>query len=92
MVPGRGLPVGKDDGPGLAAFQAEVARLFFALPESSGFLLAGGAALLAQHLTGRPTEDPTGRPAVRYRGRANARARGTRGAQAPGPLRPGRRA
>jgi hypothetical protein len=57
MVPGRGLPVGKDDGPGLAAFQAEVARLFFALPESSGFLLAGGAALLAQHLTGRPTED-----------------------------------
>ena len=32
-------------------------RLFFALPASQGFLLAGGAALLAQHLTARPTED-----------------------------------
>jgi predicted nucleotidyltransferase component of viral defense system len=48
---------GRDRGPGLAAFQAEVARLFFGLPESRGFLLAGGAALLAQHLTSRPTED-----------------------------------
>jgi predicted nucleotidyltransferase component of viral defense system len=47
----------RDDEPGLAAFQAEVARLFFGLPESRGFLLAGGAALLAQHLTARPTED-----------------------------------
>jgi hypothetical protein len=35
----------------------EVARLFFALPGSAGFLLAGGAALVAQHLTTRPTED-----------------------------------
>jgi hypothetical protein len=34
-----------------------VARAFFALPASQGFLLAGGAALLAQHLTARPTED-----------------------------------
>jgi predicted nucleotidyltransferase component of viral defense system len=41
----------------LPAFQLEVARLFFALPASRGFLLAGGAALLAQHLTTRPTED-----------------------------------
>jgi hypothetical protein len=41
----------------LSAFQLEVARLFFALPDSRGFLLAGGAALLAQHLTVRPTED-----------------------------------
>src|SRR5690348_5205395 len=41
----------------LSAFQLEVARLFFALPASHGFLLAGGAALLAQHLTARPTED-----------------------------------
>lgn len=41
----------------LSAFQLEVARLFFALPASDGFLLAGGAALLAQHLTARPTED-----------------------------------
>jgi predicted nucleotidyltransferase component of viral defense system len=31
--------------------------VFFALPASKGFLLAGGAALLAQHLTARPTED-----------------------------------
>jgi hypothetical protein len=37
-----------DDGvPDLSAFQLEVARLFFALPDSRGFLLAGGAALLA---------------------------------------------
>jgi hypothetical protein len=43
--------------PELTAFQAQVARLFFALPESEGFLLAGGAALLAQHLTARPTDD-----------------------------------
>lgn len=41
----------------LTAFQVEVARLFFALPESAGFLLAGGAALAAQHLTTRPTRD-----------------------------------
>ena len=49
-----GTPAGgvsAESGPGLAAFQAEVARLFFGLPESRGFLLAGGAALLAQHLT-----------------------------------------
>jgi nucleotidyltransferase AbiEii toxin of type IV toxin-antitoxin system len=43
--------------PDLSAIQLEVARLFFALPASHGFLLAGGAALLAQHLTARPTED-----------------------------------
>jgi predicted nucleotidyltransferase component of viral defense system len=41
----------------LSAFQLEVARLFFTLSASRGFLLAGGAALLAQHLTTRPTED-----------------------------------
>lgn len=41
----------------LTDFQLEVARLFFSLPASDGFLLAGGAALLAQHLTTRPTED-----------------------------------
>ena len=45
-----------DRKPDLSAFQLEVARLFFALPASQGFLLAGGAALLAQHLTARPTE------------------------------------
>lgn len=42
---------------GLTAFQAEVARLFFSLPASSGFLLAGGGALLASGLTDRPTDD-----------------------------------
>src|ERR1700734_1252473 len=47
-----------DDGKAdLSEFQMEVARLFFALPASQGFVLAGGAALLAQHLTARPTED-----------------------------------
>jgi Nucleotidyl transferase AbiEii toxin, Type IV TA system len=43
--------------PDLSAFQQEVAKMFFALAASKGFLLAGGAALLAQHLTARPTED-----------------------------------
>ena len=48
---------GTEASPELTAFQLEVTRLFFGLPESKGFLLAGGAALLAQHLTTRPTED-----------------------------------
>jgi hypothetical protein len=42
---------------GLTAFQAQVARLFFGLPSSDGFLLAGGGALLATGLTSRPTDD-----------------------------------
>lgn len=62
-------PGGPDPGPAgapdraqkqetaLTAFQIEVARLFFTLPASGRFLLAGGAALLAQHLTDRPTQD-----------------------------------
>jgi hypothetical protein len=33
--------------PDLTVFQLEVTRLFFGLPASKGFLLAGGAALLA---------------------------------------------
>jgi Nucleotidyl transferase AbiEii toxin, Type IV TA system len=41
----------------LTPFQVAVATLFFSLPESEGFLLAGGAALAAQHLTTRPTQD-----------------------------------
>lgn len=41
----------------LTAFQIEVSQAFFALPASRGFLLAGGAALAAQHLTQRPTRD-----------------------------------
>jgi hypothetical protein len=32
-------------------------RLFFSLPASDGFLLAGGGALLASGLTTRPTDD-----------------------------------
>lgn len=46
-----------DTPAGLTAFQVTVATLFFSLPESDGFLLAGGAALSAQKLTSRPTED-----------------------------------
>ena len=41
----------------LTDFQTTVTHLFFTLPASDGFLLAGGAALLAQHLTNRPTQD-----------------------------------
>ena len=41
----------------LTDFQREVAQLFFALPESDGYLLAGGAALVASGLTTRPTQD-----------------------------------
>jgi hypothetical protein len=44
-------------GSALTEFQVEVAHAFFALPASEGFLLAGGAALLAQQLTSRPTQD-----------------------------------
>jgi predicted nucleotidyltransferase component of viral defense system len=47
----------EDHHGALTAFQVEVARLFFSLPESAGYLLAGGAALAAQHLTTRPTRD-----------------------------------
>lgn len=49
---------GEEIGPTvLTDFQVEVARLFFSLPASNRFLLAGGAALLAQHMTVRPTHD-----------------------------------
>ena len=41
----------------LTDFQVEVARLFFALPAAKQFLLVGGAALVAAHLTTRPTQD-----------------------------------
>ena len=50
-VPGGQEPLALTD------FQVEVAQLFFSLPAASGFLLAGGAALVAQHLTTRPTQD-----------------------------------
>jgi Nucleotidyl transferase AbiEii toxin, Type IV TA system len=52
-----GHETGTGGAPDLTDFQLEVAQLFFSLPGSKGFLLAGGAALLAQHLTTRPTED-----------------------------------
>jgi hypothetical protein len=52
-----GMTAAEGRQTGLPAFQLEVARVFFSLPASKGFLLAGGAALLAQHLTARPTED-----------------------------------
>jgi hypothetical protein len=42
---------------GLTDFQVEVARLFFSLPASEGFLLAGAGGLLAAGLTARPTQD-----------------------------------
>lgn len=42
---------------GLTEFQVEVTRLFFSLPASNGFLLAGGGAMLAVGLTTRPTQD-----------------------------------
>lgn len=45
------------DRNGLSDFQVELARLFFSLPESSGFLLAGGGALNAQGLVARATDD-----------------------------------
>ena len=41
----------------LTSFQVEVTTVFFSLDASDGFLLAGGAALVAQHLTARPTYD-----------------------------------
>lgn len=50
------MPDPRESG-GLTPFQLEIAQLFFELPTSGGFLLAGGAGLLAQHLTSRPTLD-----------------------------------
>lgn len=45
------------DDSALTNFQQEVARLFFAVPQAAGYLLAGGAALVASDLTTRPTQD-----------------------------------
>jgi hypothetical protein len=41
----------------LTPFQILVAETFFRIDESRGFLLAGGAALIAQGLSERPTQD-----------------------------------
>ena len=78
-----GTPAGgvsAESGPGLAAFQAEVARLFFGLPESRGFLLAGGAALLAdprdpatiEEALARILDDPALADDLAARGRSRA--------------------
>lgn len=41
----------------LTAFQVELAGIFFALDAAEGYLVAGGAALLASDLIERPTDD-----------------------------------
>lgn len=41
----------------LSDLQVEVARVFFGLPAAEGYLVAGGAALVASGLVARPTED-----------------------------------
>ena len=43
--------------PALTDLQVEVLQLFFSLPESAGFVLAGGAGLVAVGLSTRPTDD-----------------------------------
>jgi hypothetical protein len=43
-------------GP-LTPLQIQAARLFFRLPDSAGFAVAGGAALIARGLIRRPTKD-----------------------------------
>lgn len=41
----------------LTELQREILTIFFALPQSAGYLLAGGAALIATGLSTRPTDD-----------------------------------
>ena len=41
----------------LTIFQVEVAHTFFRLNASEGYVVAGGAALIASDLIGRPTQD-----------------------------------
>ena len=47
-----------DGRPGLPAFQLEVARVFFALPASKGFLLAGGSSPARTAPHGTPYRGP----------------------------------
>jgi hypothetical protein len=82
----RGGVMTEDDGqPELTAFQPEVARMFFALPASNGFLLAGGAALLAPqpygtaHRRPRLLHYPRARPCS---GRSSPAAAATRSRRA----------
>ncbi len=46
-----------EGGDQLTSFQVHVARIFFGLKGSQGYVVAGGAALLASGLIGRPTLD-----------------------------------
>lgn len=46
-----------DASTGLTPYQIEVARIFFELEAATGFVVAGGAALLASDLISRQTED-----------------------------------
>lgn len=41
----------------LTPLQVQATRLFFSLPASAGFAVAGGAALIARGLINRPTQD-----------------------------------
>lgn len=41
----------------LTSLQVKATRLFFSLPDSAGFAVAGGAALIARGLIARPTKD-----------------------------------
>jgi Nucleotidyl transferase AbiEii toxin, Type IV TA system len=45
------------DASPLTALQVQAARLFFSLPASAGFAVAGGAALIARGLITRTTQD-----------------------------------
>lgn len=44
-------------GVELSRFQIDVAQLFFSLPASNGYAIAGGAGLIATELINRPTHD-----------------------------------
>lgn len=46
-----------DESDFLTIFQVQVARIFFGLKASDGYVVAGGAGLLASDLIARPTED-----------------------------------
>lgn len=48
---------GEQSGGRLSQFQLDLAAVFFNLPESVGFFLAGGGALIAQGLVHRETDD-----------------------------------
>ncbi len=50
---------------GLSEFQIELANLFFSLPESAGFLLAGGGALMHRGSCPAPPRTSTSSPPAR---------------------------